>query len=150
MKKNIFLPMTFISILPVLHAQVQPAIDSTGRLLTELNKQIDNYVVMKNIAALDSLYADDFVFTHGTGLVDNESSWLKNVAVNGSQFLSRRHDPVTVEMHPGFALLKGRLDVDRKDENGQHRYSLRYIRVYARWNNRWQLASHSTTQEIHL
>jgi len=148
MKKNIFLRVIFIFVHPVLFAQVHP--DSTGRLLTGLNQQIDNYVVMKNIAALDSLYADDFVFTHGTGLVDNKQSWLKNIAGNGSQFLSRRHDSVSVEMHPGFALLKGRIDVERKDEKGVQRYSLRYIRVYIPRNNLWQLASHSTTHEIHL
>lgn len=123
---------------------------SLNNHLITLNQQIDNYVVEKNTKALDSLYADDFIFTHGTGWVDNKSSWLKSVGNNNSLFLSRKHDSVTVEMHDNFVILKGRLDIERKDPNRLARYYLRYIRVYALKNKQWQLASHTTTHEAHL
>lgn len=43
------------------------------------NAQIDEGVVKKDIQKLELLYADDFVFTHGTGFVEGKASWLKNI-----------------------------------------------------------------------
>lgn len=110
-----------------------------------LNQQIDMYVVQKNVTALDTLYAPDFVFSHGTGKVEGKASWLATVS-NGN-YPMRQHDSVTVEMHPGLAIVKGKMAIQRIDKDKTVRYHLKYIRVYALRNKRWQMISHSTTQE---
>jgi len=38
--------------------------------LLQLNQQIDQYVVERNVVALDSLYAPDFVLSHGSGRLE--------------------------------------------------------------------------------
>jgi ketosteroid isomerase-like protein len=115
--------------------------------IIRLNQQIDNNVVKRDIAALDTSYADDFVFTHGTGKVDNKQSWL--TTVRNAQYPSRQHDSVTVEKHPGLAIVKGRLNIQRIDSAKTLRYHIRYIRVYATRGKRWEMISHSTTLEVH-
>ncbi len=127
----------------VLHAQ--PAADSS--LLITLNQQIDNYVVEKNIAALDKLYADDFVFSHGSGRVEGKNGWF--VSVSKGSFVARTHDSVKVELHPELAVVKGKLSVQKKGKEKTDRYHLTYIRVFAYRNKQWQLVSHSTTSEYH-
>lgn len=115
--------------------------------LVLLNPQIDNYVVKQNVNALDSLYANDFVFSHGSGKVEGKESWLKSVAKN--TYPSRQHDSVKVEIHPAVAIVKGNMFIQRVDKDKTAIYRLKYIRVYALRNKRWQMISHNTTQEVH-
>lgn len=112
-----------------------------------LNQQIDDLVVQQNTTALDNLYAADFVFSHGSGKVEGKSGWFRSVAKGN--FLLRKHDSVTVELHPGIAIVKGKLSVHKKNKEKTDRYHLKYIRVFALRNNAWQLISHSTVSEYH-
>ncbi len=129
----------------VANAQTNAASDSS--LLLLLNQQIDNYVVQANKKALDKLYADDFVFSHGSGRVEGKTGWFKSVA-KGS-FASRQHDSVTVELHAGIAILKGMLSVTKKTEKGNNKYHLKYVRVYTLRDKQWQMISHLTYWENH-
>jgi sarcosine oxidase delta subunit len=125
------------------NAHAQP--DSS--LLVELNQQIDNYVVKKDIASLEKAFADDFVFSHGSGKVEGKEGWLKSAGKG--LFISRTHDSVKVELHKEVAIVKGKLTVAKTNKDKTDRYYLYYIRVYAKRNNHWQMISHSTTSEFH-
>ncbi len=124
--------------------QAQPAFDSV--LVSLLNQKIDSFVVAKNLDALQSLYADDFVFSHGTGLIEGKESWLK--AVNSNHYIFRKHDSVSVELHPDMAVVRGKLTIQRVDKTKVAKYVLWYVRIYASRNKRCQLVSHITTREI--
>jgi ketosteroid isomerase-like protein len=112
-----------------------------------LNQALDQAVVEQNFEFLSKHYADDFVFTHGTGLIDSKISWLENIKTSPDKFKSRVHDSTIVESHGDVAILIGRLEV-KKMKGDQ--YTIKYIRVYALRNNTWQLLSHRTLQEKHL
>lgn len=134
-------------VLVVLHLSAKASVLSDSALLITLNQQIDNYVVAHDVAALDKLYANDFVFSHGSGRVEGKEGWFVSVA-KGS-FISRQHDSVSVEMHPKLAILRGKLAVQKKAKDKTDRYYLYYIRVYAYRDKRWQMISHMTTSEYH-
>ena len=57
--------------------QAQDNLHSDSSLLITLNQQIDNYVVLRNTAELDKLYADDFVFSHGSGRIERKTFGTK-------------------------------------------------------------------------
>ena len=144
--KKIFLVAIFaLTQVFTVKAQRHAAADSS--LLITLNQQIDNYVVLRNTAELDKLYADDFVFSHGSGRIEGKKGWFTSVAKGN--FLQRQHDSVTVEMHPGIAVLRGKLSVQKKDVKNNSRYHLKYIRVYALRDKQWQMISHVTYWEYH-
>ena len=115
--------------------------------LIELNQRIDSYVVEQKVAALDSLYADDFVFSHGSGKVEGKPGWLATVA--RTKYNLRQHDSVKVELHPGLAIVKGKMTIQRVGADKIDRYYLRYIRVFAYRNKKWLFVSHNTTYELH-
>ncbi|MBK8953689.1 MAG: nuclear transport factor 2 family protein [Chitinophagaceae bacterium] len=117
-------------------------------LLIVINQQIDDYVVNKDTLELASLYAEDFIFSHGSGRVEGKQGWFSSVAKGG--FLLRRHDSVKVELHPQLAILRGKLSVQKRGKEKTDNYYLYYIRVYAYRNKRWQMLSHITTSEYHL
>ncbi len=139
--------MAALLIVILLQLSMHAASFTDSSLLISLNQQIDNFVVAKDTATLNKLYASDFVFSHGSGNIQNKQDWLRSV-IKGN-FVSRQHDSVRVELHPNLAILRGKLSVHKKTNNKTDRYHLHYIRVYAFRNNHWQMVSHITTHEYH-
>ena len=123
---------------------------SIQRTVDSINRLLDHSVVKKNAQVLEKHYANDFVFTHGTGLVDSKQSWVKNVLDTSVHFLSRTHDSVLVELHGDIAILNGTLTVRRQGKSDVSVYALRYVRVYVLRKKVWQMISHRTTSEWHL
>jgi ketosteroid isomerase-like protein len=114
---------------------------SDSSKLVTLNQQVDSYVVSRNIKALDSLYADDFVFSHGSGRVEGKAGWMKTV--ERANYPLRQHDSVKVELHENVAVVKGKMDIQKVNKDKTDTYHLRYIRIYALRNKHWQLISHN-------
>ena len=112
-----------------------------------VNAQVDNAIVRKNIKTLETLYAADFVFTHGTGHVDTKASWLKDIQNPEILYLSRKQDSTKVEMHGNIAIVVGRLDIEREQNEKVSKYGIWYVRVFVRKENQWQLISHRTTRQ---
>ena len=111
----------------------------TRETLKKLENTIAGAVVRRNISSLDTLYADDFVFTHGTGQVQNKNEWLD--IVQKSNFIAREIDSQAVESHGDVAITTGRLTIKYRDKE---EIWVIYVRVYRFSNDRWQMLSHRT------
>jgi ketosteroid isomerase-like protein len=122
-----------------------------NKQLDDLNRKIDQAVCDKNVDFMKKHYADDFVFTHFTGLVDSKESWIENIEKMGTdKFLSREHDSTKVEMHGDVAIVFGKLTVARQGKDKVSKYALRYVRVFTLRKKVWQMMSHFSTHELHL
>ena len=142
--------VVFISLFVFISTKVfsqLPASPDSFRLLM-LNQRIDELVAQKQVAAVDSLFADDFVFSHGSGRIEGKAGWLGSVARN--RYPVRSHDSVRVQQHGDVAVLRGNMYIERVDKDKIAKYRLRYIRVFALRGSRWQLLSHTTVEEMHL
>src|SRR5687768_11047681 len=142
---KLFFVISLLSIITSLHAQ-QPAAADSATLIRQ-NQLTDQYVVSQNLIELQKMYADDFVFSHGSGRVDNKSSWLKSVERGG--FLKREHDSAKVELHGLVGIIRGKLQVQKNTKTGVNKYYLYYVRVFSKRTGQWQLISHITTSEFH-
>jgi ketosteroid isomerase-like protein len=104
-------------------------------------------VVAADLPTLDAIYADDFRFTHGTGEVQTKTEWLDDLRTGRRVYESREVTDLDVERHGDIAVTYGRLEI-RLRRDGQNQYfSARYVRVYARRDERWQLISHRTVEQ---
>lgn len=120
------------------------------KTVDNINRSIDEAVVKKDVNKLKQVYADDFVFTHGTGYVEGKTSWIKDVENPTKKFTSRVHDSTLVELHDNVAIVTGSLAITRSDADKLVRYGIRYVRVFALRNSSWQLISHRTVKEWHF
>src|ERR1700690_2197419 len=82
-----------------------------GNELLQFEQRIDHAVVACDLPFLETAYAVDFRFKHGTGHVDSKSSWLKNVSELKGKFVSREIDSVEGEIHGDIGITNGRLSV---------------------------------------
>ncbi len=117
----------------------------TNLLLFE--RSIEKAVVDTDLAFLERAYADDFYFKHGTGGLDNKSSWLKSVKDAKGKFISRTVDSVEIDLHKNVGVTNGKITVTRKTDKGERIYMIRYVRVYGRKGSGWELISHRTVYE---
>lgn len=113
--------------------------------LLNFEKSIEQAVVAADIEFLKGVYAEDFRFKHGTGLVDSKESWLIDVAKNKGKFVSRTIDAVEVEIHGEIGITNGTLTVIKTDRS----YTLHYVRAYRKKGKGWELFMHRTVQETH-
>lgn len=105
--------------------------------LKKFENKIAQAVVHHNLDTLKTVYAFDFVFTHGTGQVQNKDEWL--AAVKKSDYTVRELEAQAVEIHGDIAITTGRLTINPRDKET---FWVDYVRVYRRHNHRWQMISH--------
>lgn len=115
-----------------------------------LEQRVEDAVVGRRLAVLDSVYSPDFRFKHSTGEAETRGEWL--AAVRRSRYASRRIDSLDVELHGDIALTTGRLHVRRAPDDPDwsaapewRDYTIRYARVYVRRSGRWSMLTHHST-----
>ncbi len=118
---------------------------SQEQVLLDFEKSIETAVVNTDISFLQSAYADDFKFKHGTGNRSTKESWLKDVVDNKGKFLSRKVDASEAELHNNIGITEGTITVTRADRS----YTIHYVRAYRKKGNTWELFMHRTVEETH-
>lgn len=126
------------------HSQTLTDTTAVKQAVDSINRLLDRSVVKKDLPALRKHYADDFFFRHATGKIDSKESWLKGAMNPQNNVQSRQHDSVTVELHGNVAVVTGTLTV-RYPPQTRDSYAVRYLRVYAYKEDRWQLISHHSS-----
>jgi len=135
--------------LPACCGYGQKLSDTTaGKIVVDsINREVDRAVVQKNISCLQKHFADDFKFTHGTGIIDNKESWIGKAYASRVQYQSREHDSTNVELHNDIAVVTGILKVILPPGGSRYGYGIRYQRIYRLTKNVWQMISHRTFAE---
>lgn len=129
---------------------------SDSAAIAALEQRIEDALVSRNAALLDSVYAPTFQFKHSTGDLETRASRMaalrRPMAPDApGRMLARTVDSLEVEVHGNIALTTGRIHIRRA--GGDPRwldYTIRYVRVYARNSGsggQWQLLTHHSTSD---
>jgi ketosteroid isomerase-like protein len=109
--------------------------------MSDLDTAIDNAMSGQDAAALNSLLADDFVYTHSNGMSQPKPEFITAI-------LARTNPPrrvlsdVHAEPHGDIAVTRGNLDILYND--GRPNLYMRYVRIYRQIDGRWLAISHRT------
>jgi len=122
------------------------AIDSAA--ITALEQQVERATAHGDVAALDSIYAPSFVFTHSTGTRESREQRLAALRARSGVVHARELDSLDIDVHGDVALTTGRIHVRQESASPRWRdYTIRYARVYVRRDGRWRLLTHHSTGE---
>jgi hypothetical protein len=127
----------------------------TTKILLDLDRRIQEGLVIGDSILLDTVLAADFIFTHGflNGGQEDRNKLLKNISTNQGFYFYRKVDSAVVELHGDIALVLGNLTIKRKPikrnaEIDNYCYKLAFIHLYAWRNNRWVFISHRTAKNL--
>ena len=125
---------------------VTTAQNSDEAVLRSLEWAQANAVVEMDFDVLEEIYADDFIFTHGTGEVHDKTRWFDALS-SGRDYLSREHEMIEIELHGDLGIVYGVLLVHAKINEVEGQFRARYVRVYKQREGRWLLVSHRTVDQ---
>jgi ketosteroid isomerase-like protein len=134
--------------------QLAAAQTADSAAIARLEQRIEDAVVQRDVAFLDSAYAPTFRFKHATGTSETRAQRMASLrapmAPNApGRFIARTVDSIDVDVHGDVALTTGRIHVRR--DGGEPRwqnYTVRYARLYARSRGgQWQLVTHHSTSD---
>jgi ketosteroid isomerase-like protein len=112
----------------------------TAAQLAALDPQIDTAMAQQDGQTLDSLLADDFIYTHSNGLSQPKADFIAAI-------LKRENPPrrdlseVQAEVHGDVTVTRGNLDVVYDDGR---RLVFRYVRIWRLIDSSWRAISHRT------
>jgi ketosteroid isomerase-like protein len=127
-----------------------------GAEVLALERKIEEAVVKGDVAFVDSVTSEDFIFHHGSGWArgehpggtrDDKKAFLKRV--QDKEYLIHDLDRVKVEMHRDLAITHGRyvslfMPPGRKSTNPGRLTTIWFARVYAKRGGQWKFLSHRT------
>ena len=114
--------------------------DATIAELEALDLSIDALASNGDFTALEALLADDFVYSHSTGQVQDKATWVASL----SPLLGRRQrvpSNLRVELHGDVAVVSADLDIVWNDAPTKYN---RYVRVWRRIAGTWRAISQRT------
>jgi ketosteroid isomerase-like protein len=114
--------------------------DETRRALTDLKAQVVKAFVDKDKAALDRIYADDYVATDSKGAMRTKRDEIARVDGGGGDTLvSGRYDVVSVRVYGDVAVMSGHGHLTWRRADGTSRNSDYYsFNVFERRGSQWK------------
>jgi len=117
----------------------------TTDTLRSLDVAIDTAVSDRDAARLESLLADDYIYTHSNGRSQSKREYIDGIAGRDNP-PKRLLSDIQVEVHDDVAVTRGNLDIVYSDERPN--LYMRYVRVYRLIAASWKAISHRTLYAI--
>jgi ketosteroid isomerase-like protein len=110
--------------------------------LRDLDQRIDTAMSDRDSAVLESLLADEFIYTHSNGRSQPKSEFIAAI-IQRADPPRRVLSDVHVELHGDIAVTRGDLDIHYLDDRPD--LFMRYVRIYRQFGEEWRAISHRTT-----
>ncbi len=99
-------------------------------------------MVKGDVEALGRILADDLIYTHTTARIDTKASFIEAVKTGKSNYKSVERKDVEVRQFGDTAVVTGHA----KFHVGDNKFEARFIDVYAKRDNAWQMVAWQSTR----
>ncbi len=102
-------------------------------------------ILAADIAALETLLADDLIFIHSNGTVDNQGQFLAPLKSEDLRVKNTVHEDVRVRVFGDVAIVTGKMTPTAVFKGEERTYTFLYSNVWVRRNDRWQMGHWQST-----
>ncbi len=115
--------------------------------IARLDRAWEDAITLCDQAELLRLSSPDLVYTHASGVVEDQAGFVDHIANGRLRFVKIRYDDVAVTIHANTALLTCALHLDTVDRTTGHEGELhfRITHVWVNENDRWRLLANQST-----
>ena len=129
----------------IVSGQEQGAIRDQKSIAEQVIRKLDNERIQAQIhadvAALERIYADDFIGVGPSGTVRTKPQVISDFTSGGLKFQSITTDEVQVRVYGNTAVETGRSIMIGQDKNKVVPRDNRFTRVWVKLDGRWQLVA---------
>lgn len=125
---------------------VPASTENLDQAIRQLVNERDQAVQRGDTAAIDRLYADDYVATSNFGLVRTKVQVIEDFKSGALKIESVTSDELSVRAHGETAIVTGRMTMKAQDRGRDTSGQNRFTQVYVKRNGRWQIAALQLTR----
>jgi ketosteroid isomerase-like protein len=103
-------------------------------------------MVKQDWPALDAALADDLVYVHSTARVESKAEHLGNLKAGKPHYRGASPRERKVRVRGEVAIVNGVSDMHVDNAGKEQRFTIRYLAVYARTADRWQMTAWQSTK----
>lgn len=117
-----------------------------GQTVIDLDRKRMQAMAAKDIATLDSLLADDLVYTHSSARLDTKQSLIVGMTSGSTVYTSLEPSDVKAQDFGDTVVLTGIAQIKVSANGAANAFGVRFTDVYARRNGRWQMVTWQSTR----
>jgi ketosteroid isomerase-like protein len=112
----------------------------------ELDRQRMDAMAKKDIATLNTLIADDLVYTHSTARLDTKRSLIGNMESGGTVYTSVLPSDVKAQDLGDSVVLTGSCRISVMSQGRPNSFGVRFTDIWANRGGRWQMVAWQSTR----
>ena len=129
----------------IAYGQEQGAIRDPRRIVEQVIRKLDNERIQAQIhadvAALERIYADDFIGVGPSGTVRTKPQVILDFTSGDLRFQSITTDGIRVRVYGNAAVETGLSTMNGQDKGNAVPHDTRFTRVWVRQHGRWRLVA---------
>ncbi|MBI3649776.1 MAG: nuclear transport factor 2 family protein [Acidobacteria bacterium] len=146
MSKATILCGLFISLLGVAPGAFGQATKDAEQAVIKLEQERVDALLQGDLATVERIFADDLIYTHSNGHVENRQQFLAAVKTGATQYAAMKHSDLKVQCIGDTALLRGISTIKGRTNGQPFNLQIRFLAVYVKVNGRWQMTTWQSTR----
>lgn len=145
MRKLFFLIILLLNLTAFAAGQTQTGSGEASEVL-RLDEARFAAMIRADIAELEKILADDLVYTHSSGRVESKKEFIASLETGTLKYISIHNEEKKARVYGTTALINGRAKITISSQGQQQSFVLRYLDVYVKRNNKWQMVAWQSTR----
>ena len=114
--------------------------ETVKQQIAQLEERRWTAMTQNDLATLDTLFADDLVYTHSSGTVDSKSSYIQSLRSGDVRYKSVERDPANIAVHGDAAFVTGAARVSVTVRGQDKMIHMRYSNVWLKQATGWRFS----------
>ena len=117
-----------------------------GQKIIELDQKRMQATVKQDYATLESIIADDLIYTHSTARIDTKESLIGNMKSGRTVYTGLEASDVVAQDLGSAVVLTGVARVNVNSNGNPVSFGIRFVNVYANRGGEWKMVTWQSTK----
>jgi len=117
-----------------------------GQAVIDLDRKRMLAMALKDVATLESLLADDLIYTHSSARLDTKRSLIEGMTSGKTVYTAVEPSDVKAQDLGDTVVLTGIAQIKVTVNGAPNAFGVRFTDVYARRDGRWQMVTWQSTR----
>jgi ketosteroid isomerase-like protein len=122
------------------------ASSAIGQAVIKLEQERVEALLKGDLATVERIFADDLIYTHSNARVETKQQFLDAVKSGLTKYEGVKHSDLKAQVFGDTVVLRGKSDLKGAFNGQPFTLQIRFLTVYVKINNRWQMTVWQSTR----